>query len=284
MAIALISWVANYAYAESNKLAEPVFFDHYYDFRPNELTFQTFYYVANKEDKEAPWSVELGDWQGQIEPGYPNEVYDIETFGRYALRSFTVQFPDYPEVEKLERFKEMTVHFTERSVIVPIGEVVMKPPQQGRGAFAETMHSGGRYNRAVLVPEEDLTITAVHTSFDEQLEDQFFIKLHSAKNPLVVKPGVEEAGPDEAFWQKAPGIDARTVEFPFTIPAGEPFVVSMMDEVKPRAALELDLLIEGMEASGEPFIWTEVYQSQPQFTKQEIKQLIKKRTEAKANE
>lgn len=283
LTVAIISWIVNYAYAESKKLAEPVFVDHYYDLRPDEAIFQTFYYVANKEDTEMPWSVEFGDRQGAVET-YMDEVQNIETFGRYALRSFTVQFLDYPEVEKIERFKEMTVHFTERSVTVPIGEVVMKPPQESRGAFTETMHSGGRYDRSILVPEEDLTITSVHTSFDTQLKDQLFIKLHSKKAALKLKSSVDVTEPDEAFWKKASGIDARTVEFPFTIPAGEQFVVSMMDEVKPRAALEFDLLVEGLDASDEPFIWTAVYQSQPQFTKQEIKQLIEKRTEAKADE
>ena len=281
-----ILWVANLAYAQSQKLDQPIFVDHYVDMWWEESPFLQFYYLANKEDRSIVQSVELGDWLGSPEWGIDSEIAEVDQFGRYSLRRVTVQFNHLPEIQEQQIFHEVTVHFSESpSTVAQIGRIVVHPPSDGTSPFNDNTHSSGDYDKSQLIPGEVVTVESIHTSFDELLQNQFFMKAYSPKLRLLSKPladGMRDF--KEKYWQEAPGVDVRTVEFPFELQQGEPLIVSSTADLKFRAVMDIDIELIGETATKEPFKEKVGYISYPQFTKQEIQQLIEKRTKAVPNE
>ncbi|WP_153723162.1 hypothetical protein [Sporosarcina cascadiensis] len=289
MAIAVVSWIANYAYAESTKLAHPIFLDHYIDVWREESPELSLYYLANKEDRSMIQWVELGDWQGApLHFGTGPEFEEVEHYGRYSLRRVTLQMDQPSAMTEAQKFREITVNFTDGATVqTEIGQVTVQPPYDYDGAqpFTDQSSASGEYEKTQLLPGEDVTIESVKTSFDDVLQNQFFIKLYMREHSLdqgTLPEGMSEY--EEKSWQNVPGIDVRTAQFPFDMKKGERLTITSAADLKLRGVMQMDIEVAGKTAANEPFTTIANYISYPQFTLEEIKQLIKKRTEAKSNE
>ncbi|WP_301108786.1 hypothetical protein [Sporosarcina sp.] len=287
MTIVVISWAVNFAYAESKKLDQPIFVDHYIDVWWEEDPYFTIYYLANKEDRSTIQWVELEDWQGVPERnGMDVEFEEVDQFGRYSLRRVTLQMNGLPEITEAKEFREITAYFTEGPPVrAEIGQITVQPPYDTKQLFREHPHYDLNYKKTQLTTEEDITVESVTTSFDEVLQNQFFIKLYMRERSLDQRTLPEGMNVyEEKFWQDIPGIDARAVQFPFDMKKGERLTVTGTANVEMSSVLQMDIEVAGKTAENEPFAVRTEYRSEPQFTGQEIKQLIDKRTEAEANE
>ncbi|GKV64340.1 MULTISPECIES: hypothetical protein [unclassified Sporosarcina] len=287
MTIILISWAANFAYAESKKLAHPIFVDHYIDVWWEQNPYFSIYYLANKEGRSTIQSVELGDWQGAPEHfGTDPEFEEVDQYGRYSLRRVTLQMNQPPAVTEAQKFREITVNFTDGSTVqTEIGQITVLRPEFGAQPFTDQSSASGEYEKTQLLPGEDVTIESVKTSFDDVLQNQFFIKLYMREHSLdqgAMPEGMSEY--EEKSWQNVPGIDVRTAQFPFDMEKGERLTITSAADLKLRGVLQMDIEVAGKTAANEPFTTIASYISYPQFTGEEIKQLIKKRTEAKSIE
>lgn len=282
-----ISWAVNFGYAESKKLDRPIFVDHYIDVWWEESPYFSFYYLANKEDRSTIQWVELGDWQGVPETyDMDHEIEEVEQYGRYSLRRVTLQMNGLPEITEAQKFRNLTVYFTEgASVQAEIGQITVQPPYDGAQPFTEQFHQSADYEKSLLIPTEDLTVESVRTSVDDLLQNQFFIKLYVREHSLTKRPlpkGMDAY--EEKSWQNVPGIDVRTVQFPFDMQKDEHLTISSKTNLKLPSVFQMDIEVSGKTAVNEPFATRASYISYPQFTGKEIKQLIDKRTEAGAIE
>ncbi|PIC82495.1 hypothetical protein CSV71_15080 [Sporosarcina sp. P21c] len=286
MLTVVLIWVANYIYAEKHKLERPVFLNHYLDLNLKNEQYIPFYFITNKDDTSFIQFVELGNIRGIPDRFGENEgVEVVEQFGRYSLKRVNIQFDPEAFVTSGEtvKFDNMVVHFSGNEVATySIGQIVFQYQKEQWDPLSFKSGSVGEYSETRLNAKEALTIESVDTVFDDALQDQFLIKLHSANGVETeqLRPVLES---DE--WNHAKGIDLREMNFPLQLAAGAWLNVKSYADPALHAVLDVKIDLNGTTEAGESFV-TRVghLHYYPYMTKESIRQVIEDRTEVKAHE
>ncbi|WP_153732833.1 hypothetical protein [Sporosarcina obsidiansis] len=285
MALIGISWVANFIYAQSQKLEQPVFLNHFIDVRTYDNQYVTFYYLTNKEDQSFIQVVELGDIRGLPERVGSNDgVREIDQFGRYSLREVTVQFS--PEMSGTptapQRFTEMNVYFSEeKPTTYPIGQIVFHPWEEQVQPFTfVSTHAGIHMEERVRIAEP-IMIESVNNSFENELRDHLFVKLQSAQD-FASEQTAYEYGDKE--WNEVKGTDARAVKFPVKLKTDDWLAIKSFIDPELHAVLDMAIGLKGKTDTGEPFTVPAGYMYYPHLDKQAVQTIIRERTGAGSNE
>ncbi|MEK5040189.1 hypothetical protein [Sporosarcina sp. FSL K6-3457] len=288
-----VSWVVNSMYAYSKQLDEPIFLDHYIDMVYQDHYYMTFYYLTNKNDTSSIVSMNAGDSRA-----YPTEqsygwngvdrIDNRQTFNHYVLRSVNVEFYN-PYGDRLEdSFTEMDVVFSDgRVVTAPIGRIMTHPstidtrPLEHTSSGSSSDNTGQNYYRTL----EPLTIEAVEYSFQDDLQDDLSIKLHTLKGQLKSK-ATEAAFSDlmDSEWNDLPGTDLENVIFPFHLKENDRISIHSKLPTTSTKVLNVTIYISGTTESGTDFTTTSGIITQPYLEKQDVAELIEAKTRGDTDE
>lgn len=287
-----VSWIANSMYAYSKQLDEPIFLEHYIDMNYQENFYMTFYYLTNKNDTSVISSFNAGDLKAYPEHFYGsngmNQLYNQQDFGHYVLRSVNVQFYN-PYGDRLDyETTEMDVVFSDgRVVTTPIGHIKTRPlhldttPLESTSGVSSSDNSGQTYYRAL----EPLTIKAVEHSFQNELQDDFSIKINTPKTPLESK--ATEANLLDSMdqkWNDLPGLDLRNVAFPIHLKENARISIHSKLPTNLTKALYVNIYISGTTESGNDFTTSAGVITQPYLEQQDVKAIIKEKTRRDTDE
>ncbi|MFJ7934116.1 hypothetical protein [Sporosarcina sp. NPDC096371] len=288
-----VSWIVNSMYAYSKQLDEPIFLDHYIDVVYQEHLYTTFYYLTNKNDTSVINSMNAGDVMAYpAEQSYGwnglDQIDNRQTFNHYVLRSVTVEFYNpYGDVLD-DSFTEMDVVFSDgRVVTAPIGHIMMQPPTMGGSPLEQTMSSGSNDNssQAWYRALDPLTIEAVNSSFHDDLQKDFSVKINTQHNPLESRvTDMEFQDTMNREWNDIPGLDIANVSFPIHLKEGDTFSVHSKLPTNLPKVLDVNIYISGKTESGKTFSTTAGVTTQPYLEKQDVDDIIKAKTKGAANE
>ena len=211
-----------------------------------------------------------------------NQIANRQTFNHYVLRSINVEFYN-PYGDRLdESFTEMDIVFSDgRVVTAPIGHIKTRPLNVDAGPleFTSGESRNDNFNQDYYRALEPLTIEAVRSSFRDELQEDFAIKINTPKNPLESRPA------DMAFqdtmnseWNDIPGLDVKDVSFPIHVKEGDTFSVHSKFPTNSTKVLNMNIYISGTTESGEAFSTTNGIITQPYLEQQNINELIKAKT------
>lgn len=288
-----VSWIVNSMYAYSKQLDEPIFLDHYVDLTYQDHQYVRFFYLTNKNDTSVISSMNAGDLRAYPEQSYgffneTNQIYNHQDFGHYVLRSVNAEFYNPYGTQLEESFTEMDVVFSDgRVVTAPIGHIMMQPPnaEESPLEFTSSGSNSNNFGQTYYRTLEPLTIETVEHSFQDDLQDDFSIKLHSPKNRF------ETRAADLAFqdgmdgeWNDLPGTDLENVIFPFHLKENDRISVHSKLPTTSTKVLNVTIYIFGTTESGKNFTTTASIITQPYLEKQDVNKIINAKTKGDTDE
>ena len=116
--------------------------------------------------------------------------------------------------------------------------------------------SGSYYNLAHYYATEPLTVESITNPFQDVMQDNFLIKVHTPNHPPATK-GFNNSTRND--WNALPALDLKDVKFPFDMKKGERLNVYSTITPDFKAVLELQFPISGTTASGKSFSTAQVH-------------------------
>lgn len=288
-----VSWIVNSMYAYSKQLDEPIFLEHYIDMTYQDNLYVTFFYLTNKNDTSAISSLNAGDLRAYPEQSYgffngTNQIQNYQDFGRYVLRSVNVTFYN-PYGDQLDyETTEMDIVFSDgRVVTAPIGHIKTRPlnMEESPLEYTSSGSSSNNFSQSYYRALEPLTIETVRSSFHDELQDDFAIKINTPKSPF------ESRASDLAFqdgmdgkWDKLPGLNIKEVSFPIHLKERDTFRVHSRFPTNSTKVLNINISISGTTELGKDFTTTAGIITQPYLEKQDVKSIIKAKTKGDTDE
>lgn len=288
-----VSWIVNSMYAFSKQLDDPIFLDHYMDVGYQDNLYVTFFYLTNKNDTSVISSMNAGDLRAYPEQSFgffngTNQIYNHQDFGRYVLRSVNVTFYN-PYGDQLDyETTEMDVVFSDGRVITaPIGHIITRPMNADESPLEQNFSSSSNNNlyQDLYQAIEPLTIEVVGHSFQDDLQDDFSIKIHTPKNPFESRAAdLTFQEPMNNEWDDIPGLDVQDVSFPIHLKEGDTLSVHSKFPTNHTNVLYMDTYIAGTTESGKAFYTTNRIGTQPYLEKKDVTEFIKSKTKGATNE
>lgn len=291
-----VSWIVNSMYAYSKQLDEPIFLDHYMDVVYQDQFYMTFYYLTNKNDTSVISSMNAGDLRAYPEQSYgffngTNQIYNHQDFGRYVLRSVNVTFYN-PYGDQLDyETTEMDVVFSDgRVVTAPIGHIMTQPPKTEKSPLEQTSSgsSNNNFNQDYYRTLEPLTIHSIEYSFQNELQDEFSVKINTRKTLLESKETEETEvvflDSIDQKWHDQPGLDLRNVLFPIHLKEQDRINVHSKFPTNSTKVLNINTHILGTTESGKDFTTTASIITHPYLEQQDVTELIKAKTKGDTDE
>lgn len=172
----IASWGGNIWYYESEKLAKPIYLEHYYEIPPELMSHLSIYFVTNRDSEREPYQLRLND----------DVILNVEHVntrserGRLQLREVIVS-PSSDQILKIKnslRFEQATVYYNDGLVdTVSLGDIIIHPnPQRAyEMKFSYGKSSSDGTGRSGFTVQEEMTIASVSHSFPENLSDSIEI-------------------------------------------------------------------------------------------------------------
>lgn len=272
-----ISWMLNSIYAYSKQLDEPIFLDHYIDAEYQDDFYMTFYYLTNKNNSSVVSSVSTGKLIGYPEDSYffDEQVQNNQVFNHHVLRSTNVRFNFDPTTHTENySFTEIDVSFSDGNrITVPIGIVTIRPRVIEESPLEQVSSSGDSYHYRALEP---LTIEMIKSSFQDVLQDNFFIKINSSSTPSIPERTDEKFLDHE--WSRLPGLDLQNIQFPLNLKKSKRISVYSQFAADFKAVLDVNIYISGTTESGKPFSTVGGLIVRPYLEQKDINKIIKEKT------
>lgn len=284
IAIISISFVINTLYAESKRLTEPVFLNHYIETTAQDEMFITFYYITNRDDPSTVSHVDMDGVNSYTINDYDffafqdvnQSIYNVQTFTHYALRSFRVGIDSFifedAFVDGVYKFTDMTVHFNDRTdVTTSIGEVIINEYEDNKvhddllTTFSQ-VESGDDGVIYSFSAKEEATYEDVEIPFGDIFRDLLQISLNT-----------ESSFPNTYIYEEESnftGTDLKDIEFPFTLE--EKYLqieIKLSQEF--IGVIDFPITFSGMTDSGKKF--TSAFQANNQgyyLDKEKLKRLL----------
>lgn len=262
-----VSWVVNVIYAQSQKLAEPIFLPHYMITEQNSANSLDLYYLTNANDPAKIKRISFNGFTGYVE----GEQWDrtIQTLAHYALRQATIYIDpldlETPLTEK-QTTEEIDVFFSDGSTLTTsIGEITMLPDMPMNDVLDPIGTSGSNRGDSVewYQVKEDLQIDQVLMDIPKGFESNLTVRLDA---PTLAKDAADGVV----------GIPLDELKFPFELKKGDTLYIYSDLSLQLISSLQLPIILSGTTASGETF---ETYNSlsysqQPILEKADLRKLI----------
>lgn len=304
LAIVICSWLGNFIYFQSKQLAQPIFFDHYYEtYIPEEDTLKfKLYYLGNKmnpSDAEVNYAVidgitaypvsNEGMWRWSQNDPYIQ--YEQEYIHHY-LKSVTLEIhpfdlPIQQGTDDIWSFEEIQVTFKNgQTVEADIGEVIVYGKFSPPTMMEERYGSGSNqyYHDSYMKILQSLTIEEISIPFEDEIGGNLLLKLGLDKDIL-------NSLDDSAFspsvshdWYKENKLNMKDDEKSaitvydglFPIHLNEDDLLKLFIRLNPehRSYYYFDIRIEGTTDNGETFVHKKPIIDMPYFTQRTINEII----------
>ncbi|MFS0722524.1 hypothetical protein [Paenibacillus sp. 1P07SE] len=267
-------WGGNYYYYYAHKFDGAVMLDHYYETQVTPGETVNFYYVTHRSSSRELVAIRLSDglyWHARYQQ-YHGE------YGPYILKSAVVEigYPDQTLPDQTyERFTEIEAWFNDGTVdTLPVGSIQFLPAPQPASSPVDTtfgMSSSDGDHRYDLRMMEDLRILDVYPTLGEKIGDALdYSLLSSPPEYTAVERAIQSGFPIEL--KRGQG---TSVVYTIHIPDQDPRSLHVY-----RSSLRLSLEL----ANGEHKTLDLPLRSYPQASKETIKELVERRTEAYGHE
>lgn len=272
-----LSFIANTIYAQSNRLAEPIFLEHYIETTVDQ--YPTFYYITNRDDPATISYVEMNEVASYVVQndgffGFEDvgtDALNEQTFTHHALRSFQIRTDDLIDEDAFKdgkfEFDEMTIHFNDGTdLTTPIGLVIINEEDYNESlldGYATTSFVEGGLIYSYRT-EQDLKIEEISMTFDELFQNEVTIEINTDQ--------VLEYNEYELFQ----GTDLKNIDLPISLKENQQFQLYAKITSKLIGVMDFPLYISGTATNGDEFT-THTWINNTQFylNQDELKQIIK---------
>lgn len=283
--VIVVSWVGNLWYYQSKQLDEPLFLKHYY------ASVDTFelYYLMNKQDPKKVQSIEFSDGTVMY-PRYENSgIHQDNPRLSYNVRSESTHYwmsavrfnAQQLTRKKVDHEGEAIITMDDGEMIVAdIGRIFTEEPQQSSSIFQSNMSSGGSDGRTTqsYTVGETIEIEEISSAFPK-LTDEMLIKIHTGSNRNQTTEGhvpdwYEEERDLE--WEKVSGVNLRNIDYPLVVERGEEIRQTIQHNKDALIAYWFPLKVKGTTNSGEAFAERFLVYNHPQFTTEQMDELVER--------
>lgn len=276
IALISINFTLNAVYAQSKRLSEPIFLEHYIEVVADQ--YPKFYYITNNDDPTTISYVEINGATFHVTqdtnffdlsdsgPSVLNE----QTYNHYALRSFQLSTDSfYLEdvfVDGKFSFDEISIYFNDGTYLTtPIGQVIINEEDYNSellSPYATTSSSDTGLTYSYRA-EKDMEINDISMTFKESFQDDLIIMLNTDQK-------VQNRDSDEFR-----GEDFKNIEFPISVKEGE--FIQLHTDIRSDVigVIEFPIYISGVTKDGEEFTsYAWLNNQQLYLEKEELKQVI----------
>ncbi|WP_053362923.1 hypothetical protein [Bacillus sp. FJAT-27251] len=299
IAAIILSWALNYAYFQAQQLDEPIFLEHYYETYIENEGQLTFYYLTNKLNPHEVVSVSIdgldgvGVYHGENDGFFmweeQSELKFEQEYSHHYLKAVTLQF--HKDILPLNdsrstfSFERMDVFFDNGSSIsAELGKVILHPfDVLEQVAFDVRMSSGSDQHRSeAMVTKEAVVIEDIVIPFGDDLAGQVFVKADIDQERLKELERVMQGGDFpvwadeemEAEWDRTTAISIDEGLLPLEMGANEWLNIKMFFNPERASYFEFSIKMEGLTASGIPFVHYVPVTDHPNLDQKAIDRII----------
>lgn len=275
-----LSFIINLIYAQSKRLAEPIFIDHYIEASVHQ--YPRFYYLTNRDDPTTVVNVVINDERVRViqnndffsDDEEARDALNEQTYNQYALRSFQIAGDDFLPEEAFEEgrfiFDEMTIYFSNGTELTtPIGLVILH----------ETMDDADPLESyAITSPKEGGSIYSYRSREDLEIGEFTGTFNDLLQNDLIIQLNIDAPTEDDNL-DTFTGTNLEDIDFPITLKENQLFQLYGKITSNLTGVIDFPLYISGITAKGEAFV-SRAWLNNQQFylEKNDIEQIIKKRS------